>query len=176
MSPRYANASGLFSVKNMGILYKSKRIGKGGRVFEMLKFRTLKDGSGAHEFAAQGIYTKYGRFLRKYKLDELPQLINVLRGDMNVFGYRPEEPRTFQWLPKETQETFLKYKPGIIDLASLHFIDEERLLELSGDPQETFWGKIKPIKIALQMFYLEHKSWLLNVSIRYGFFKKIIKK
>lgn len=158
------------------LIYRSKRVGKGGREFYMLKFRTLKEGSDKHEFAAEERYTRFGKFMRRFKIDELPQIINVIKGDMTFFGYRPEEPRTFYWLPKGTQDIFLQHKPGIIDLASLHFIDEERILQLSKDPSLTFWEKIKPIKIVLQMYYFEHKSWLLNLSILWGFMKKIIRK
>lgn len=158
----------------MSYIYKSRRVGKDGKEFDMLKIRTLEDGSDKYEFAQN--YTKYGRFLRKYKIDELPQLLNVLKGDMRIFGYRPEEPRTFYWLPKEIQAKFLKQKPGIIDLASLHFMDEEKLLSLSSDPQDTYWSKIKPMKIALQFFYLDHKSWLMNLAILWGFFKRILWK
>ena len=160
----------------MSLIYKSKRVGKHGRIFDMYKFRTLVDGSDKHEFAQQGEYTKYGKFLRKYKLDEIPQLWNVLKGDMRIFGYRPEEPRTFQYLPMDIHAIFSNQKPGIIDLASLHFINEERLLEMSDDPTWVFWTKIKPLKIVLQFFYFENRSWLMNLAILWGFVKKILKK
>ena len=159
----------------MGILYKSKRVGKNGRIFVMYKLKTLKDGAGNSEFAGQDSYTRFGRFFRKWKIDELPQLWNVLKGDMSLFGYRPEEPRTFYLMPGYLQDVFLKHKPGIIDMSSVYFIDEERILQLSADPQKTFYEQIKPMKTVLQFFYFEHKSLLLKMAILWAFIKRILK-
>ena len=157
----------------MNIFYKSERIGKNGNPFFMWKFRTLKAGSDSKMFAEN--YTRFGRLLRKVKLDELPQLVNVLRGEMSIFGYRPEEKRTWDILPDSIKEILIKQKPGIIDLSSIYFIDEERLINLSKDPQEVYWQKIKPIKFILQAFYIENKSLLFNLAILWMFFKKLLK-
>ena len=176
------------------VFFKQERIGLSGKVFSLLKFRSMKvnNDTTKHRMYLKELINvdhdrmkkmeddkniiPFGKLLRATCLDELPQLINVLKGDMRLFGYRPEEPRTFYWMPKELQEIFLKHKPGIIDLASLHFIDEEELLNLSRDPNKTYWEMIKPMKIALQFFYFNNKSILMNLAIIWGFLKRIIKK
>jgi len=158
----------------MSLIYKSKRVGKDGKIFQMLKFRTLTNGSDNHIFTDSQSYTRFGKFLRKYKLDELPQIINVIKGDMRIFGYRPEEPRTFVILPSEMRNELIKYRPGIIDLSSLYFFNEEKLLQMSGNSQLTYWIKIKPLKFVLQMFYIENRSWALNLAILWIFIKKLL--
>ena len=158
----------------MSLFYKSKRIGKNGKPFLMYKLRTLKEGQKGH-FAQEEQYTRFGRFLRKYKLDELPQIWNVLKGDMSFFGYRPEEERTFNLIPESVKEILLKTKPGIIDIASVYFINEEEILKRSPDPYKSYWQDIRPMKFILQCFYIENKSWLLNLVIVYMFLKKLWK-
>ena len=157
----------------MNLFYKSKRVGRGGQVFTFYKFRTLKNGSNIGSFAQKDQYTWCGKFLRKTKLDELPQLWNVLRGDMRVFGYRPEEERHFYMLPGPIKDIISKEKPGIIDLSSLHFYDEEGLMQL-GDPHQTYWEKVRPLKLTLQMFYIENRSWILNIAIVWLYFRKAL--
>lgn len=158
----------------MAIIYKSKRVGQHGRVFNLYKFRTLKtDMIGS--FALETHYTMFGRFLRKTKLDELPQLINVLKGDIKIFGYRPEEEKTWQILPADVREVLSKHKPGIIDLSSLHFFDEEKILQVVPyNSHQTYWEKIRPMKLTLQCFYLENRCFLLNLAIIWIVFKKIL--
>lgn len=155
------------------VIYKSKRIGLNGRVFEMYKFRTLKENFQGQFATAEG-YTKFGRFLRRYKLDELPQLINVLRGEMSLVGPRPEEERTINLLPEENKKIILSVKPGMTSLSSIHFFDEERILEESDDKIRDYWLKIKPMKFVLETFYVEHKGWILDLAILWVTFKKLI--
>ena len=156
------------------ILYKSKRIGKNGILFSMLKFRTLKNGIDKDSsFAKDEQYTTFGRFLRKTKLDELPQLLNVLKGNLKIFGYRAEEERSFNILPKIMQDILIKEKPGLIDLSSLHFFDEENILKF-GDSHKTYWEIIRPMKFTLQMFYRENRCVLLNCAIMWIFLKKVL--
>lgn len=157
----------------MAIIYKSRRVGKFGKPFLMYKFQTLKDDSDKESFAKKDRYTRFGKFLRKTKADELPQLWNVFKGDMQIFGYRAEEERTFKVLPEAIKHLLSKEKPGIIDLASLAFFDEEQVL-LLGDSHQTYWTKIRPIKFILQAFYLENRSWLLNIAILWAYVKKLI--
>ena len=158
----------------MNILYKSKRVGKNGQVFSMYKFRTLKHNvDGISSFAQKDQYTRFGKFLRKTKIDELPQLLNVLKGDMSVFSYRPEEERAYRLLPASMRLLLSQERPGIIDLASLHFMDEESLLQV-GDPHKTYWEKVRPLKFTLQMFYMQNRSWLLNAAIIWTYIKKTL--
>ncbi|MCK9370394.1 sugar transferase [Candidatus Dojkabacteria bacterium] len=159
----------------MSIIYKSKRIGKNGKPFWLYKFRTLMDNiDKTSSFAQQDQYVKFGKFLRKTKIDELPQLINWIKGDINFFGYRPEEERAWNILPSEIREILSKNKPGIIDLSSLHFYDEETLLQV-GDANKTYWEVIRPMKLTLQMFYSENRCWILNLAIIYIYFRKALK-
>lgn len=155
----------------MSIFYKSYRIGRNGKPFVFYKFRTLKNGSDINSFAGKSQYTRCGKFLRKTKLDELPQVWNVIKGDMRFFGYRPEEERHFDVLPDPVKEILEKEKPGIIDLSSLHFYDEEGLMQI-GDAHQTYWEKIRPLKLTLQMFYIENRSWLLNLAIVWLYLRK----
>jgi lipopolysaccharide/colanic/teichoic acid biosynthesis glycosyltransferase len=154
--------------------YRSYRVGKGGKQIELLKIRTLKEVDTTSSFAQKDQYLWYGKFLRKTKIDELPQLWNILKGDIAIFGYRPEEARTMNLLPDHMRETLLATKPGLLDLASLHFFDEETLMQLGGDPHEIYWQKIRPIKYALQVFYIQNRSVLLNIAIMWIAVKKII--
>jgi len=152
--------------------YRSRRVGKFGVPIEVLKVRTLKETTS--QYAKDDEYLWYGRFLRKTKLDELPTLWNVLKGDLAVFGYRPEEQSTFDILPPHVREFLSKQKPGLVDLASLHFFDEEFLLQQSKQPAETYWETIRPMKYAFQVFYHNNKCLLLDLAIMYLAFKKIV--
>ena len=160
----------------MSIIYKSLRVGKYGKEFELYKFRTLKDKvDTSSSFAQEDQYARFGKFLRKTKLDELPSLINILKGHMGIFGYRPEEPRTFNILPDHMKELLGEYKPGLMDLSSLHFFNEEGIVQLGEDAHEVYWKRIRPIKYSLQVFYLQNKCFLLNMAILYLAVRKILK-
>ena len=158
------------------MIYKSERVGRNGKIFEMYKFRTLKPGADGKMFTSDDSYTWCGKFLRKYKLDELPQFINVFKGEMAIVGPRPEEKRTIDIIPEETKKILLSIKPGLTDIASIFFFDEERLLEGSKDKQRDYWTKIKPIKFILQIFYVENKCLSLDLWILWATFKRIIKE
>lgn len=159
----------------MSWIYKSKRVGLGGKTFFLYKFRTLhKNTDKTSSFARSGQYTRFGKLLRKTKIDELPQLVNWIRGDISFFGYRAEEERHWMLLPEEIRKILASRKPGIIDLSSLHFFEEERILQLDEDQNRTYWEKIRPMKMTLQMFYHENRCWLLNIAIVYIYFKKAI--
>jgi lipopolysaccharide/colanic/teichoic acid biosynthesis glycosyltransferase len=159
----------------MSVLYKSQRIGKGGKEFTIYKFRTLKENSDIYEFVNEDTYTWCGRFLRKTKLDELPALWNILKGDMNLFGYRPEEKRTWDMYTQDIKEFLSKHKPGFIDLSSIHFFNEEKIMQLSNNSKQVYWERIFPIKMALRSFYFENKSFPLKVALAWIVFKKMVK-
>ena len=157
-------------------LYRSVRIGKGGKPIEVVKIRTLREGTDKSSSFAQGDqYLRFGRLLRKTKIDELSTLWNVLKGDLALFGYRPEEERTFRILPPHVQGFLSSKKPGLVDLASLHFFDEEFLLQMSDEPAETYWKTVRPVKYAFQVFYHENKCWLLDLAIAYIALKKVVR-
>lgn len=158
----------------MSFLYRSQRVGKHARIIEVLKVRTLKEGSDRSSFAQKDQYLWYGRFLRKTKLDELPQLWNILKGDMAIFGYRPMEQRELALLPEGMKEVLLKAKPGLVDMASIAFFDEEKILQQMKDPSKVYYEVIRPIKFTLQAFYIEHKNWVLDLALAYMAAKKVL--
>lgn len=143
--------------------YRSLRVGKNGRPFTMWKVRTLRDGADKSSFASE--YTWYGRFLRKWRLDEIPQVWNMLNGSMTLVGPRPEEKRAIDLLPVHVQSKLLSVKPGLFGLSGIYFMDEEQMLKDSPDAAHDFWTKIKPMKTTLDFFYIDHKCFLLDIAI-----------
>ena len=159
----------------MSWFYKSLRVGKGGKKFWMWKLKTLKDDfDKTNTFAKEESYTKWGHTLRKYKLDELPQFLNVLKGQMSLVGPRPEEERTLNAIPEEIRKQLLSVKPGMTSLASLHFYDEEAILKKGEDIFKDYWVRIKPMKIMLDVFYVQNRNWIINLGILLATFKKIV--
>lgn len=159
----------------MNWLYRSPRVGRRGKPFNLLKIRTLRAGTDkTSSYAQRDQYLPFGRFLRKTHADELPQLWNIVRGDMRIFGWRPEEAKTWKVLPEHMRETLGREKPGLLDLASVVFFDEEKLLQDSHDPARVFWERIRPMKFVLQCAYMENRSWLLNGAIVWAYLKKLV--
>ena len=150
------------------VFYRQQRIGLDGAPFALLKFRTMRPGSDR-----QGLLTVGGRdprvtvagyFLRKYKLDELPQLLNVLRGEMSLVGPRPEVEKYVNLYTPE-QRKVLSVKPGLTDLASLEYFDENALLAQSPDPEQTYIQEIMPAKLELNRRYIESRSFRADLGI-----------
>lgn len=146
------------------IFYRAKRVGKNGKPFTMLKFRTMKLGNNG-SFATEDRYTWCGKFLRKTRIDELPQIWNILRGDMRIVGIRPIEESTFNLYPEHVRNRLLSIRPGWFTLSGVFFIEEEKILQLSEDPHLDYWQKILPIKLALDYFYIENKCFILDLVI-----------
>jgi lipopolysaccharide/colanic/teichoic acid biosynthesis glycosyltransferase len=151
------------------VFYRGERIGKDGKPFRIFKFRTMvKDAEkmgGPSTSADDPRLTKIGKFLRKYKLDELPQLINVLKGEMSLVGPRPEVKMYVDMLKPEEREIILSVKPGMTDLASLWDFHEEEVLKGSKDSEKTYLEKIRPKKVQLQIEYVKNRSFLLDLKI-----------
>lgn len=150
------------------IFYRGVRIGKGGKPFRIFKFRTMvvnADTIGGPSTADDDPrITKVGRFLRKSKIDELPQLINVFIGDMSIVGPRPEVKHYVDMLTEREREV-LSIRPGMTDYASIWNPDEGALLSGSSDPEKVYMDKIRPEKIKLQLKYVREKSLLVDVKI-----------
>jgi lipopolysaccharide/colanic/teichoic acid biosynthesis glycosyltransferase len=146
----------------MSILYKSARLGKDGRVFQLLKFRTMVKNAdrigGSSTADDDPRITKIGKLLRKTKLDELPQIINLLKGDMTLIGWRPEVPQYKDTIHPEVLAT----KPGIIGLATLWDFDEGARLKGSSDPDRDYELLIMPMKRELELEYVRRKSFKLD--------------
>ena len=151
-----------------GIFFKQIRVGKGNKDFKMLKFRTMKTDSEKKGFLTIGNkdnrITKVGYYLRKYKLDELPQLINVLKGDMSIVGPRPEV-RKYVDMYNEQQLKVLSVRPGLTDFASIEYINESEILSKSDKPEETYINEIMPAKLNINLNYIEKKSFLTDCII-----------
>ena len=154
-----------------GIFYLQERIGKNGIPFKLFKFRSMAVGSDSKGLLTVGMndarITKSGQLIRRYKIDELAQLINVLKGEMSLVGPRPEVKKYVD-LYTETQRKVLSVKPGITDLASIEFSNENELLEKQSNPEEYYIREIMPKKIELNMLYIENPN-LIN------YFKLILK-
>ncbi len=155
----------------MKLFYRSERVGKYGRPFSMLKIRTLKEG-GKTSYQHGDNYTRFGRFFRKFRIDEVPQLWHVLTRRMSIVGPRPMEKKTLSLYPTHVQVKLLSVRPGMFGLAGLYFMDEEHLLSISKDPQKDYWEKIAPMKIALDCFYIDNRGLLLDLWIIYQACKK----
>ena len=159
------------------IFFKQIRVTKGGREFKILKYRTMRVGSDKYSQITVGKderITKIGSFLRKYKLDEIPQLINVLIGDMSLVGPRPEVPK-YVALYTDEQKEILKVRAGITDYASIEFSNENDLLALEKDSEKAYIEKIMPKKIELNKKYLSEISMLTDIRIILLTIKKILK-
>ncbi len=151
-----------------GGIYKQVRIGRYKQAFHLYKFRTMRTGSDKKQLITVGDrdprVTRAGFFLRKYKLDELPQLFNVLIGDMSMVGPRPEVGK-YVALYNEEQQKILSIKPGITDYASIAFINESELLVKSNDPEKTYINEILPEKVKLNLLYLNQMSLSTDLKI-----------
>ena len=156
--------------------YIQERVGKNGKLFKLIKYRTMINNRDDDIFITIGMrdprITKLGYFLRKYKIDELPQLINILLGHMSFVGPRPEIPKYVkQYTPYQKQ--ILKVKPGLTSYASVKFSDENKMMEGQPDPEKYYIEKIMPEKINLDMKYVEHHNLLIDFGIIYKTFLKI---
>ena len=160
------------------VFYRQQRVGLNGKDFGLIKFRSMRTGADKMSLITIGErdprVTRAGYYIRKYKLDELPQLINVLIGDMSLVGPRPEV-RKYVDLYTPEQRKVLSVKPGITDYASIEYIDENALLAKSNDPDKTYIEEIMPAKIALNMRYINHQTVGEYIKIIVLTFVKIIR-
>ena len=159
------------------VFFKQIRVTKNGREFKIFKYRTMRVGSDKYSQITVGKdnrITKIGAFLRKYKLDEIPQLINVFIGDMSLVGPRPEVPK-YVALYTEEQREILKVRAGITDYASIEFSNENDILADEADPEKAYIEKIMPRKIELNKKYLSEISVITDIKIILLTIKKILK-
>ena len=151
-----------------GIFYRQMRVGKNNKDFSLYKFRTMRTGSDKQRLITVGNrderITTVGYFLRKTKLDELPQLVNILKGDMSIVGPRPEV-RKYVDLYSEEQRCVLSVLPGLTDYASIAYINENALLEQSDNPEQTYINEIMPAKLQLNFKYIENQSFFVDLKI-----------
>jgi lipopolysaccharide/colanic/teichoic acid biosynthesis glycosyltransferase len=159
-----------------GGFYRQIRVGKNGVDFLLWKFRTMQTGSDKKGLLTIGgrdsRVTRIGFYLRKYKLDELPQLINVFVGDMSIVGPRPEV-RKYVKLYNSNQLKVLSVKPGITDYASIEYSNENELLAQSGNPEKTYIEEVLPAKLELNMKYIHTMNMKTDLQIILRTIKKI---
>ena len=159
------------------IFYLQQRVGKDNKDFNIFKFRTMRPNSDKQGLLTVGAkdsrITKIGVFLRKYKIDELPQLINVLIGNMSFVGPRPEV-RKYVDLYNSEQKKVLTVRPGITDYASIEYSNENELLARSENPEKTYIEEIMPAKLELNLKYIKEASLLTDIKIIFKTFAKIV--
>jgi len=159
------------------IFFKQLRVGKNNADFTLFKFKTMKVNSEKKGLLTVGDrdkrITSAGYHLRKYKLDELPQLLNVLLGDMSFVGPRPEV-RKYVELYNDDQKKILEVRPGITDVASIKYSKENELLAKSENPENYYVKEIMPDKIRLNLLYLNDRSFFKDIQIIFNTIKKII--
>ena len=161
------------------VFYRGRRIGLSGRPFRIFKFRTMvvdaEKIGGLSTADDDPRITKVGKFLRRYKLDELPQLFNVLMGEMSFVGPRPEVQHYVDMFTEE-EKVILSIRPGITDWASLWNPDEGAVLAGSLDPDKTYMEEIRPTKLRFQLKYVKERSFCVDLSIIYQTIMTIVSK
>lgn len=161
------------------VFYRGVRVGRYGKLFKIFKFRTMvvnaEKVGGSSTADDDPRITKIGKFMRKHKLDELPQLINVLNGEMSFVGPRPEVQHYVNIYTNE-EKAILNVKPGITDWASMWNSDEGAILAGSTDAEKTYMEKIRPEKIRLQLKYVKERSFWVDVIIVFQTLFKLIKR
>ncbi len=151
------------------VFFRQVRVGRGGREFRICKFRTMRADAELRgpqlTIGADSRITRSGAWLRKYKIDEIPQFFNVLIGDMSIVGPRPEVRRYVDLYAPETRQAVLSVRPGITDLASIEYRDENELLAASADPERTYVEQVLPAKLALCERYIRERSFFGDLRI-----------
>jgi lipopolysaccharide/colanic/teichoic acid biosynthesis glycosyltransferase len=151
-----------------GVFYLQERVGRNGQLFKLIKFRSMRPNADKGSQITIGNrdprITRTGYFIRRFKLDEFPQFINVIKGDMSIVGPRPEVPHYVKLYTTE-QKKVLAVKPGITDYASLAYFNENEILAKAADPQKVYLEQIMPAKIELNQRYLSDQSLFKDFKI-----------
>mgnify|MGYP001226212361 CR=1 FL=1 len=167
------------SESNGPIFFRQSRVGLRGKIFQIHKLRTMyvnSENIGRITIGNDRRITNFGKFLRRYKIDELPQLIDVLSGSMSIVGPRPEIEEYVDTYPKDIKKKILSVKPGITDYASITMIDESLLLANYSNPQEAYAKSVLPKKLELSTKYVENNNIFLDIKIILLTLQKIILK
>jgi len=160
------------------VLFRQERVGRYGRTFQLHKFRTMRvDAEHSLQITVAGDprITRAGSVLRKYKLDELPQLYDVLTGDMSLVGPRPEVPKYVALYPAAAREVVLSVRPGITDHAAIEFAEESELLAQSADPNATYIHELIPRKLQLYESYIRTQSFMGDLKIIARTLRRIVR-
>ncbi|AVA36759.1 MULTISPECIES: sugar transferase [Cupriavidus] len=161
------------------VFFRQERVGRYGRLFRIHKFRTMVTDAERQGLqitvGADRRVTKVGTVLRKYKLDELPQLIDVVAGDMSLVGPRPEVPRYVDCYPADVREIVLSVRPGITDWASIEFKDENEILGAAKDPQQAYITEVLPIKLRYYVKYVKERSFFGDLWVIVSTIKSLVR-
>jgi lipopolysaccharide/colanic/teichoic acid biosynthesis glycosyltransferase len=178
LSPVFVTVAVLIKLDSRGpLFFQQVRIGQFGRPFKIIKFRTMRVHSdeGLHlTIGKDKRITRVGYFLRQYKLDELPQLLNVLKGEMSLVGPRPEVPEYVALYPDNIRDFVLSVPVGITDYASIEFSNESEILATSLQPEVDYVEKILPIKLAYHQLYVKEHTLLLDIRLILKTLKRIL--
>ena len=167
------------SESNGPVFFRQSRVGLRGKIFQIHKLRTMhvnSENQGRITIGNDRRITSFGKFLRRYKIDELPQLIDVLNGSMSIVGPRPEVKEYVDIYPVNIRKKILSVRPGITDLASIEMINESRIIAKYNNPHDAYINKIMPIKLNLCVKYVDNRTFFLDVKIILLTFKNIILK
>ncbi len=178
LSPFFLLFSLLIVIDSPGsVFYRQQRVGKDGKDFFLIKFRTMRAGADRSSLLTIGSrdqrITRVGYFLRKYKLDELPQLFNIICGEMSIVGPRPEV-RKYAALYNTEQLKVLSVLPGLTDYASLKYINESDMLSQSNDPEALYLNEIMPAKLKLNLQYIDERNFMTDLKIILMTIKRIL--
>ena len=159
------------------VFYTQIRVGLNGVLFHIFKFRTMIVNNDKVLITVSGDkrITKIGKILRKYKLDELPQLFNVVKGDMSLVGPRPEVVKYVNLYPHDIKNIVLSVRPGITEWAAIHMINESIILAKSKNPEQTYINEIMPLKLKYSIQYVQNQKLILDVKIIFITILRILK-
>ena len=179
LSPLFIVIAILIKATSKGpVIFKQERVGLNGKHFKIWKFRSMvvNAESKGLQITSNGDarITKVGGFIRKYKIDELAQLFNVLFGQMSFVGPRPEVPK-YVAMYNDEQKKVLTVKPGITDLASIEYCDENSLIDASSDAEKTYIEEIMPAKLKLNLEYIEKAGFFYDIGLIFKTFGRILK-
>lgn len=170
LAPLFIAIAIIIKLDSIGpVFFRQERVGQNGRIFKIYKFRTMATLQSSEALkitvGADRRITKSGAILRKYKIDELPQLINILKGEMSFVGPRPEVAEYVKYYSDMDRAVVLSVKPGITDWASLKFKDENDILAKEENPEQAYINKILPIKLRYYRFYVKKRSVYMDIVI-----------
>jgi lipopolysaccharide/colanic/teichoic acid biosynthesis glycosyltransferase len=168
LAPIFLIISIIIKLDSQGaIFFRQERVGLNGKPFRIFKFRTMKTANSGLKITvgSDSRITKIGAFLRKYKIDELPQFINILVGEMSFVGPRPEVPEYVKYYSEANRKIVLSVPPGITDLASIKFKNENDILAKEANPEQAYITKIMPKKLRYCRFYVQNQSLCYDVVI-----------
>lgn len=161
------------------VFFRQERVGRGGKLFRIHKFRTMVTDAERLGLqitvGADARVTRVGQWLRKYKLDELPQLLDVWMGSMSLVGPRPEVPRYVACYPIDVRDVVLSVRPGITDRASIEFKDENEILGRAADPHVAYVQEVLPIKLRYYQDYVANRSFWTDITILFSTLKALVR-